>query len=425
MVGKRVSAFRRFLFLLALTSSVACGAEDDSTQVRRQAVKPEPLCAKGERVCDFDGNVRQCAGQSGLHRKNPTNSVGPIHSCSDGKTCYFGACSNGPDVKLPPQGTGPSLVETAVDVVSAPVPALVIPYEAFSAALAGRAFEKPSDTTIKQARILAGAVNDPTVSGLTATFEETDFFEGELFIVTFDAERYEQGSPSSGTLQITTSSATTGETVESVDFLIAAVRLSGKTSWVGRDPSHTQYTVSNTGTSGALPSWRCCEGGQPNDSCAEAPDDTGPFPCTDPIDCGTYDPRILLETDVTKQPFRAGNGGVVRESEPVLRSDGQEAKFMYVLDDRSAYLGTFDQETSEAWADALTDGSSEVQGHQVGPDEPGVNPIKPPGLYCDWCTSVALCRGPNDPDYRSGQVGGAIPNECGNVPFDAPKSVSG
>lgn len=97
MVGTGSRRPMAALFSLFIVLCLGCGepAQDTPASARtlRQAVKPEPLCPRGERICDMDGNVRQCAGQSGLHRKNPSNGVGPIHDCDVGETCYFGECS--------------------------------------------------------------------------------------------------------------------------------------------------------------------------------------------------------------------------------------------------------------------------------------------------------------------------------------------
>lgn len=369
---------------------------------------PLSACDVGSETCDMQGRVRLCVDDG-----DGCGELGEAIECEGDLTCYAGECSDGPEV-LPPEGYDPdeeTIVDQGVGTVPASSHPIVIPASAFDAAVSGRDFRRPNSETIQEAVQLNTEANHIATLGITAEIQQAETFSGSLFIVVEDSSytelTYGRGLEADAT-PVDPFEVVAGE-IQSDDYFVAAVELSGRTSWKARGANFVMASETSIATDGGQAPVDCCSKGSDSDTACGGPpgrprcpmDEFGP---ERPGVCPVMLRPEQYTADPSERPFQVGDGGRVIEEPSArggytwLKGNGRKAAELYLYPDRRTLVSLAPSTTASA--EALTVGRREIQA-MVG------------GQACEFCKRVSC---PN-PDIGGGTGDGSshspTPAGCG------------
>lgn len=376
----------------------------------------DAVCVVGSSLCDEDGNIRTCVRIEGTER----TCLGPddrevgtysaaLKECDGERMCYFGECVSAEEALqgsvLPEpydlQQGERSLGDEAVATFAPDgQDILVIPESAFLAAYHGRSFSAASAERRREALSVNAQANDPVTLGVRVEVEDTNSFDGDLFMVLRHANTV---APTD------TPGAAVDVAIESSNYYMVVGKLSGVSPWVGTSPEFLQgykgasqiYTERLGRGGSATPSRStCCPSPSPRlERCKADGDDPG---CGLPGPGGTA-PLGVNDPDLCG--FGSAMGGIdwVEAGEALDPDDaraldgagGFSRVAIHALQDSS----NFARRAGDEPASELLVGV--FGGEDVLPKPDDVDG----GATCEAysCDPEALCPGPDDPGYSGGE----------------------
>lgn len=334
------------------------------------------LAALGLSACGASDDDLSNAGRGPSHSSTVGGSTSDFATVSSASAEYPQCLLPEPDGlfdRLTLDGASPSSLSKKIQV---------IPYQALAQALenSGEDFEPPEAPSPEYESTVIMSHEDDSI-GLTATFQEADAFEGELFIAPVDA-RFRQGTP----------------LVEFTRYYIIEGYLAGETPWVGKDVDLWKLPVTGIAS-------RCCDNpcggyGKPGESSGGDPlcdaGGDGGQPCGPDMSCERFEFDQLFSDVGALVDFNN-----LSSCEHCKRMD--YSQMSCAVDDYdlgSAGWGTRGQPTGGAGCStALTSGAPSFC-HIIYPEDPTSIPAAcgrgyyDPRLHHLWQGQGILCESP-------------------------------